>query len=441
MILSDLFLDPSVDFTAGCGKQSEPCAGISEKQTLQLTVQYLFHPNTGRDHRITFESKALSERFFYLSTTLFSPFTLNGLTLPNRIVMAPMTRNFSPGGVPGQDVAAYYGRRAEGGVGLILTEGTSPEHPQAANMPQIPHLYGAQAMAGWMRVVEGVHAAGGRIFSQIWHVGAVQNPGEGPKLPASPISPSGLLKPGVKIGEPMSLAEIEGMVDAYAHAAENAQRAGFDGIELHGAHGYLIDQFFWQGSNQRTDKYGGHLVARTRFAVEVIQECRRRTGPRFPIQLRFSQWKLQDYGARLATTPDELERFLSPLAEAGLDAFHCSTRRFWDPEFQGSDMNLAGWTKKLTGKPTITVGSVSLDVDFMVSLGRTPRPESGTPQSDPNSRAAEMDHLAEMLARGDFDLVAVGRAMLADSSWAAKVRDGHFGDLQSFSPEVLKTLT
>ena len=414
---------------------------FQKNHTLKLTLQYLFDPNTGRNHRITFESEALPERFLYLSTTLFSPFTLNGLTLQNRIVMAPMTRNFSPGGVPGQDVAAYYRRRAEGGVGLILTEGTSPEHPQAANMPQIPHLYGARALAGWAGVVEGVHAAGGRIFSQIWHVGAVQSPGEGPKLPASPISPSGLLKPGVKIGEPMSVPEIEAMIDAYAHAAENAQRAGFDGIELHGAHGYLIDQFFWRGSNQRTDKYGGDLVARTRFAVEVIQECRRRTGPRFPIQLRFSQWKLQDYGARLAATPDELARFLGPLAEAGLDAFHCSTRRFWDPEFQGSDLNLAGWTKKLTGKPTITVGSVSLDVDFMVSLGRSPRPESGEPQSDPNARAAEMDHLGEMLARGDFDLVAVGRAMLADSSWAAKVRDGHFGDLRSFSPEILKTLT
>jgi 2,4-dienoyl-CoA reductase-like NADH-dependent reductase (Old Yellow Enzyme family) len=376
-----------------------------------------------------------------LSTTLFSPFTLNGLTLANRIAMAPMTRNFSPGGVPGPDVAAYYRRRAEGGVGLILTEGTSPDHPQAANMPQIPHLYGAEALAGWVRVVEGVHAAGGRIFAQIWHVGAVQSPGDGPKLPASPISPSGLLKPGVKIGEPMSLAEIEAMIDAYADAASNAQRAGFDGIELHGAHGYLIDQFFWQGSNQRTDKYGGDLAARTRFAVEVIQECRRRTGPRFPIQLRFSQWKLQDYGARLATTPDELGRFLGPLADAGLDAFHCSTRRFWDPEFEGSDMNLAGWTKKLTGKPTITVGSVSLDVDFMVSLGRLPRPESGAQQGDANGRAAEMDHLAQMLERGDFDLVAVGRAMLADSSWASKVRDGHFGDLRAFSPEALKTLT
>jgi 2,4-dienoyl-CoA reductase-like NADH-dependent reductase (Old Yellow Enzyme family) len=374
-----------------------------------------------------------------LPTILFSPFTLNGVTLPNRIVMAPMTRNFSPHGVPGPDVAAYYRRRAEGGVGLILTEGTSPNHPQAANMPQIPHLYGTDALAGWARVVEGVHDAGGRIFSQIWHVGAVQGQTE-PKLPVSPISPSGLLKPGVKIGEAMTLAEIEAMIGAYSQAAVEAQRVGFDGIELHGAHGYLIDQFFWQGTNQRTDKYGGDLVGRTRFAVEVIQECRRRTGPKFPIQLRFSQWKLQDYAARLVTTPDELSRFLAPLATAGLDAFHCSTRRFWDPEFEGSDMNLAGWTKKLTGKPTITVGSVSLDVDFVVSFGRLPKPESGA-SGNGEGPAEEMDHLAEMLARGDFDLVAVGRAMLADSSWAAKVRDGRFGELSAFSPEVLKTLT
>lgn len=373
-------------------------------------------------------------------TELFVPFTLSELTLANRIVMAPMTRNHSPGGVPGEDVAAYYRRRAEGGVGLIMTEGTSPNHPQAANMPQIPHLYGEEALAGWKRVVEGVHAAGGRIFSQIWHVGAVRTPGAPPKLPPSPISPSGLLRPGKMIGEPMTLAEIETMIDAYSQAAADAQRLGFDGIELHGAHGYLIDQFFWEGTNQRTDKYGGDLVARTRFAVEVIQECRRRVGPRFPIVLRFSQWKLQDYTVRLATTPDELSRFLAPLAAAGLDAFHCSQRRFWEPEFDGSDLNLAGWTKKLTGKPTITVGSVSLDVDFIVSLGRTPAPEDVAHGGNGNSPAAEMDRLAQMLARGDFDLVAVGRAMLADPRWAMKVRDGRFAELIAFTPEVLKTL-
>ena len=280
-------------------------------------------------------------------TQLFTPFTLNGLTLPNRIVMAPMTRNHSPGGVPGEDVAAYYRRRAEGGVGLILTEGTAPNYPQAKNMPNIPQIYGQDALAGWARVVEGVHAAGGRIFSQIWHVGAVQGQSGDTKLPVSPISPSGFLKPDTRIGEPMTLGEIEAMIDAYAQGAENAQRVGFDGIELHGAHGYLIDQFFWDGTNRRTDKYGGDLAQRTRFAVEIIQECRRRTGPHFPIQLRFSQWKLQDYAARLATTPQELSRFLEPLAAAGLDAFHCSTRRFWESEFEGSDLNLAGWQRSL----------------------------------------------------------------------------------------------
>lgn len=384
--------------------------------------------------------KLIPERFPLVPIAdLFRPFTLNGLTLPNRIVMAPMTRNFSPHGVPGPDVVAYYRRRAEGGVGLILTEGTSPNHPQAANMPQIPHIYGDEALAGWARVVEGVHGAGGRIFSQLWHVGAVQGQ-SAPKLPVSPISPSGLLKPGVKIGEPMTQADIDAVIEAFAQGAANAQRAGFDGVEIHGAHGYIIDEFFWDGTNRRTDKYGGDLVARTRFAVEIIRESRRRTGPNFPIQLRFSQWKGQEYTARLAATPQELARFLEPLAAAGLDAFHCSTRRFWEPEFEGSDLNLAGWTKKLTGKPTITVGSVSLDVDFMVSLGRMPAPKAEPSGGNGDARTAHMDRLVEMLARGDFDLVAVGRAMLADPAWAAKVRDSRFSDLQPFTPEVLKTL-
>jgi 2,4-dienoyl-CoA reductase-like NADH-dependent reductase (Old Yellow Enzyme family) len=368
---------------------------------------------------------------------LFTPFTLNGLMLSNRIVMAPMTRNFSPRGVPGPDVAAYYRRRAEGGTGLILTEGTSPNHPQAANLPQIPHMYGEEALAGWKRVVDGVHATGGRIFSQLWHVGAVQGQTT-PKLPVAPVSPSGLLKPGVEVGEPMTQADIDAVTEAFAQGAANAKSVGFDGVEIHGAHGYIVDEFFWDGTNQRSDKYGGDLAARTRLAVEIIQECRRRVGPKFPMQIRFSQWKGQEYTARLVSTPQELGRFLEPLAGAGIDAFHCSTRRFWEPEFEGSDLNLAGWTKKITGKPTITVGSVSLDVDFVVSLGRMPVPAAKPGESD--GRAAHFDRLLEMLARGDFDLIAVGRAMLADPAWALKVRGGQFAELSAFTPEVLKTL-
>jgi 2,4-dienoyl-CoA reductase-like NADH-dependent reductase (Old Yellow Enzyme family) len=371
-------------------------------------------------------------------SALFQPFTLNGVALANRIVMAPMTRNHSPQGIPGEDVAAYYRRRAEGGVGLILTEGTAPNHPQAKNMPNVPQIYGEAALAGWSRVVSGVHAAGGKIFSQIWHVGAVPGPGGPPNLPVAPISPSGLLKPDTKVGEPMTQSDIDTMIEAFAQGAQAAQRVGFDGIEIHGAHGYLIDEFFWHGTNRRTDQYGGDLPARTRFAVEVIRESRRRTGPNFPILIRFSQWKGQDYDAHLANTPQELATFLEPLAAAGLDAFHCSSRRFWEPEFEGSDLNLAGWTKKLTGKPTITVGSVSLNIDFLASFRGVPDPSSQPGASA--GRAAHIDRLLEMLARGDFDLVAVGRALLADPAWAAKVRDGHFSDLAPFAPEVLNTL-
>lgn len=370
------------------------------------------------------------------AAALFTPFTLNGLTLSNRIVMAPMTRNFSPRGVPGPDVAAYYRRRAEGGAGLIITEGTSPNHPEAANMPQIPRLYGDEALAGWSRVVSEVRAAGGRIFSQIWHVGAAQGSGGPPKLPQSPVSPSGLLKPDVKIGEPLTVAEIEALVTTYGDAAAAAQRVGFHGIEIHGAHGYLIDQFFWEGTNRRIDKFGGDIAARTRFAIEIIRECRRRTGPDFPIVLRFSQWKLQDYAARLASTPQELARFLEPLAGSGLDAFHCSTRRFWEPEFESSDLNLAGWTKKITGLPAITVGSVALTLDFVDSFRGAQEPAA----VNGAGRTAHIDRLAEMLARGDFDLVAVGRALLADPAWASKIREARVDDIRVFTPEALKTL-
>jgi 2,4-dienoyl-CoA reductase-like NADH-dependent reductase (Old Yellow Enzyme family) len=360
---------------------------------------------------------------------LFKPFSVNDLRLPNRIVMAPMTRSFSPGGVPGPDVAAYYRRRAENRVGLIITEGTVINHPASTNDPRVPHFHGEAALAGWARVASEVHAAGGRIMPQIWHVGTVRKAGDQPNPEAPPIGPSGLFKPGVKVAEPMTEAEIAAVIAAFAQAAADARRLGFDGIELHGAHGYLIDQFFWEGTNQRTDRYGGDMVARTRFAVEVIQACRRAVGPDFPILLRFSQWKQQDYATRLAATPELLGRFLAPLVDAGVDVFHCSTRRFWEPEFEGSPLNLAGWTKKLSGKPVITVGSVSLDTDMFAAFRGQGAAITG------------IDKLIEMIARDEVDLVAVGRALLVDPAWATKVRENRMQDLLPFTPESMKSLS
>lgn len=336
---------------------------------------------------------------------LFQPFSIKNMTLSNRIVMAPMTRQFSPEGVPGEDVAAYYRRRAENGVGLIVTEGTIINHPDSSNQENVPHIYGEEALKGWANVVAEVHKAGGRIIPQIWHMGARGDVGD------------------------YTEEDIAAIVEAFAQGAAEAKRVGFDGIELHGAHQYLIDQFFWDKTNPRTDRYGGNMVERTRFAVEVIEACRRAVGPDFPIVLRFSQWKSSDYTAKLATTPAELEQFLAPLTAAGVDVFHCSTRRFWEPEFEGSDLNLAGWTKKLTGKPTITVGSVGLDIDFMTLFSE-----------GKGAGITNIDGLIERLEREEFDLVAIGRALLADPAWVSKIRDGQIEELTPFSPDAVKTL-
>lgn len=240
--------------------------------------------------------------------------------------------------------------------------------------------------------------SGGKIIPQLWHVGTQRPVGSLPNPEALLIGPSGLTVSGEKVNEPMTGKEIEAVSDAYAQGAADAKRLGFDGIELHGAHSYLIDQFFWEKTNRRTDRYGGDLVARTRFAVEVIEACRRAVGSDFPIVFPFSQWEIGEYTAKLAETPEELARFLAPLADAGVDVFHCSTRRFWEPEFEGSDLNLAGWTKKLTGKPTITVGSVGLDADFtsLFTEGK-------------GAGNANIDGLLDRLERGEFDLVAVAR--------------------------------
>lgn len=361
---------------------------------------------------------------------LFRPFRVHNLTLANRVVMAPMTRSHSPGGVPGPDVAAYYRRRAENGVGLILTEGTAIAHPAAINDPKVPRFHGEDALAGWAQVLAGVHAAGGRIMPQLWHVGMMRKPGDLPNPEAPPVGPSGIAVPAGKLSEPMSDREIAAVIAAYAQGAADAQRLGFDGIELHGAHGYLIDQFFWEATNQRTDGYGGDLVARTRFASEAIRACRHAVSPDFPILLRFSQWKIQDFAARLAPTPQALEKFLTPLADAGVDIFHCSTRRFWEPEFEGSPLNLAGWAKKLTGKPTITVGSVGLDNDLMTVF-----------REGKGADNAGIEQVIGMIERDEVDLVAVGRALLVDPAWAAKIRDGRTSDLVPFTVDAMKVLT
>ncbi|WP_411122528.1 NADH:flavin oxidoreductase [Streptomyces sp. x-19] len=361
---------------------------------------------------------------------LSRPVALNGLTVPNRIAMAPMTRMFSPNGVPGEDVRSYYARRAAAGVGLIVTEGTYVGHASAGQSDRVPRFHGDEQLAGWAQVAEAVHEAGGTIVPQLWHIGMVRQQGEPPFADAPAVGPSGIRVDGTEgTGRAMTRGDLDDVIGAFAEAAAAAERIGFDGVELHGAHGYLLDQFLWARTNRRTDAYGGDPVARTKFAAEIVAAVRATVSPDFPVIFRYSQWKQEAYDARLAETPDELEAILAPLAAAGVDAFHASTRRYWVPEFDGSDLNLAGWTKKLTGRPTITVGSVGLDGDFERAFQGEGAPVQG------------IDDLLDRLERDEFDLVAVGRALLQDPQWAAKVLGNRTEELQPYDAQALKSLS
>ncbi|MEV7202728.1 NADH:flavin oxidoreductase [Streptomyces griseoluteus] len=361
---------------------------------------------------------------------LSRPITLNGLTVPNRIAMAPMTRMFSPGGIPGEDVVSYYSRRAANGVGLIVTEGTYVGHDSAGQSDSVPRFHGEEQLAGWEKVAREVHAAGGTIVPQLWHIGMVRRQGEPPFADAPAMGPSGVHKAGAEAkGQAMTQSDIDDVIGAFAQAAADAERIGFDGVEIHGAHGYLLDQFLWEGTNRRTDGYGGDPVARAQFAAEVVAAVRERVSAEFPIIFRYSQWKQQDYTARLAETPEELEAILAPISAAGADVFHASTRRYWLPEFEGSDLNLAGWTKKITGKPVITVGSVGLDGDFTGAFQGEGSPVKG------------IDDLLDGFEREEYDMVAIGRALLQDPEWAAKVLSGRFDELKAYDAASLGSLS
>jgi 2,4-dienoyl-CoA reductase-like NADH-dependent reductase (Old Yellow Enzyme family) len=356
---------------------------------------------------------------------MFRPLTVGALDLPNRIVMSPMTRSFAPGGVLDAAMADYYAARAAGGAGLIVSEGTAVDHEVSHYTGNIPHFYGEAALAQWRAVLAAVHGAGGRMFPQLWHTGL----GRMAHLTANPDTPS--IGPSVVGSKPvraMEQRDINAVIEAFATGAATAETLGFDGVAIHGAHGYLLDQFFWLRTNRRDDRYGGELANRIRFAVELVQEMRRRVAPGFPIMFRFSQWKGTDYNAKIAETPDQLAAILQPLAAAGVDIFDASARRFWLPEFPGSTLNLAGWAKKLTGKPAMAVGSVGLESPLEVK-GHLET------QSLASVSAENLAPLLEMLARDEFDLVGIGRVLLANPRWPNLIRAARFSELLPYDPQ------
>jgi N-ethylmaleimide reductase len=230
--------------------------------------------------------------------TLFDPVPLGPLRLPNRIVMAPLTRNRAPGAIPTPLMAQYYAQRAS--AGLLISEATAITH-QGQGYADVPGLYGTEQLDGWKAVTQAVHDKGGRIFCQLWHVGRVSHVDLQPHG-GKPVAPSAiaartktwLTKPDgsgsfVPTSEPRALdaSELPGIVRDFGHAARNALMAGFDGVEVHGANGYLLDQFLKTGANHRTDDYGGSIENRARLLLEVMREVTEEVG-RDRVGLRLS---------------------------------------------------------------------------------------------------------------------------------------------------------
>lgn len=212
-------------------------------------------------------------------TTLFDPLKAGAFSLKNRVVLAPLTRcRASAGRVPNDMMREYYVQRAS--AGLILTEATSVT-PMGVGYPDTPGIWSEEQVAGWKKITDAVHAAGGTIVLQLWHVGRISDPIylDG-KLPVAPsaIAPKGhvsLVRPKKEFVTPraLELSEIPGVIAEYRRGAENAKRAGFDGVEVHGANGYLLDQFLQDSTNKRTDQYGGPIENRARLMLEVVDAC------------------------------------------------------------------------------------------------------------------------------------------------------------------------
>lgn len=344
-------------------------------------------------------------------TILFTPLQLGPLHLPNRIVMAPMTRCRALGNVPNDLMARYYALRAE--AGLIITEGTSPS-PNGLGYARIPGLYSEAQIAGWRKVTDAVHQAGGRIFVQLMHCGRVAHPAN---LPAGAriLAPSPLAAPGEMwtdsqgmqphpVPTEMSEDDIASAIGEYAAACRNAIAAGFDGVELHGANGYLIDQFLNTASNHRTDRWGGSIDNRIRFAVEVARAAAGAIGAG-RVGMRISP-----YGVFNGMAPDgEMDALYLRLTEAlndiGLVYLHVVDH---------SSMGAPPVSEELKAKLR-----AAFKGKYILSGGY-------------DAARAEAD-----LAAGKGDLVAFGRPFIANPDLVQKLKTG--GEIRPADPATFYT--
>ena len=335
-------------------------------------------------------------------TKLFEEGAIGKLRLKNRIVMAAMGTGYChPEGYSTPEYVAFMRERAKGGTGL-LTTGVTRILSEIGMRPGSMGIYDDKLIPALRELVDAVHEHDARLFMQLHHSGTRTS--EETKA-ITPSAPSAVLhfRTGV-VPRALTIGEIEGLVDAYGQAARRAQDAGFDGVEVHGGHGYLICQFLSPRANRRTDRYGGSVLNRARFPIEIIQEIRRITGPDFPIIFRFSATEYVEGGATLEDSLEQVPHFVA----AGADALHVSggadeALQWVTPDFNEPPACLvqyAAAVKRITSVPVIAVGKLGDPIEAN-----------------------------KVLERGDADFVALGRPLLADPYLPAKAKSGAFDDV------------
>lgn len=339
---------------------------------------------------------------------VLSPITVGGLSLPNRAAVAPMSRVSTAGdGLATDEMASYYAEFAAGGFGLIITEGTYTDHAYSQAYPNQPAIVTTRQIEGWRAVTTAVRAAGSRILLQLMHAGALAQGGQ--HRPGS-IGPSLVAPKGTKMaaygGGPgpfvmpvaATRADIAEILAGFAAAARNARAAGFDGVEVHGANGYLIDQFLTTYTNQRDDEYGGCAANRVRLAAEVLSAIRGAVGPGFPVGIRLSQTKVNDLDYRWPGGAAEAEIvFQAAVARAGADYVHLAS--------EGRD-----WLETATLDTGVTITQLARDVTGLPVIA--------------NGGMHEPARAASLLSDGHADLVAIGRGALANPDWPKRVAQG-----------------
>jgi 2,4-dienoyl-CoA reductase-like NADH-dependent reductase (Old Yellow Enzyme family) len=337
-------------------------------------------------------------------TPLWSPVKIGSTQLASRIALAPMTRvSATEDGHATEKMAAYYEAYARGGFSLLVTEGIYPDTAYSQGYLFQPGIATKEQAQSWTKVVERVHAAGARIFAQLMHAGAQA---QGNRFVESSIGPSAVPPKGEQLpfyrGEgpfavPSEITpeQMDNVRDGFVQAALHAKEAGFDGVEIHGANGYLIDQFLTDYLNQRTDEYGGSPENRVRFAAEICRAVREAVGPDMTVGIRISQAKVSDNDHRWSGGAEEAQVIFSTLGSTGIDFIHTTEYRASAPAFEAGGPSLAALAKQYGGVPVIANGNLD----------------------DPQAAAA-------LLREGTADVVALGKAALANRNWPHRVRNG-----------------